>query len=220
MKNLDSARLKRYRVEDPALMAVGFKAFFPGSQVYTFEFPLKENMVLRTLISTHFFYGVGSTRISASILNEKEEGMATAGIQEIYLLKDYIQYPDECMVWQLDAELQQMRVSTIKSAVGVDFDWRHCPLQFVQYSGEMPPLKNAYAAEMMENGQDTYCKGSEGKWRFVRLKINPEYPWEAVQEIARKVFKNNLVQVFFNEETRKHPDELILWYNPSARPIV
>lgn len=213
MKNLDSARLKPYRIENPPEMAAGFSSFFPGSKVHSFEFPIQEDVVQRTLISTQHIFGE-STRISTSILNLKSEEMTTVGIDQVYYMKEQVQRPDECLVWQYSPMLHEMRVSALKSYKGITLDLRHCAIQFMQYTGERPPFRKAYETEI-------HKKGSSGKWNFVRMRVNPEFPWEEAQKMAQKMFRNNLVQVFFNEETKKHSnDELVLWYHPEAMPIV
>lgn len=221
MKNLDSARLKPYRIEDPPDMAIGFKTFFPGSKTYAFEFPMQENdVVLRTLISTYSFMGLESTRISTSIRDVVRDTITTAGIKEIYQMQEYIQKSDECMVWQYEPALEKLRASGVKTMMGVDFNLRHCATQFLQYSGKLPPLKVAYETEMKKDGEFVCARGSVGDWKFVHVKVDPGFPWDTLQKIAQKVFRNNLVLVFFNEETKKHSEELVLWYNPSMRPFI
>ena len=221
MKKLDSARLRPYRIEDPPDMAAGFKIFFPGSKTYAFEFPMQEeNVVLRTLISTYSFMGMGSTRISTSIRNVKSETITTAGMKEIYQMQEYIQKSDECMVWQYEPFLERMRASGVKAMMDVDFDLRHCATQFVQYNDRTPPLRVAYETEMKKDGEFVYARGSAGDWKFVHVKVDPTFPWDTLQKIAQKVFRNSLVLVFFNEETKKHSDELVLWHNSSMRPFI
>lgn len=221
MKNLDSARLKPYRIETPTDMATGFKMFFLGSKTYAFEFPMQEkDVVLRTLISTFSIMGLESTRISTSILDVKRETITTAGIKEVYQMKEYVQKSDECMVWQYEPSLEKARATGLKAMNGVEFNLRHCAVQFLQYSGNMPPLRVAYETEMKKEGEYVYGKGSIGNWKFVHIKVNPEFPWETLQNVANKVFRNNLVLVFFNEEAKKHVDELVLWYNSSLMPIL
>lgn len=220
MKNLDSARLRPYRVKDPPEMVAGFGTFFPGTKVHSFEFPIDEGVVQRTLISTLCFLGE-STRISTSIIDLKSESMTTAGIDHVYHMQAQIQNPDECLVWQYSPKLHKMRESILKSTKGITLDLRHCATQFMQYTGVTPPLRLAYETEMRKKGKHIYAKGSSGKWSFVHMKVDSEFPWEEAQKLAGKVFQNSLVQVFFNEETKKHShDELVLWYHPEAAPIV
>ncbi len=221
MKNLSSARLKPYRIEDPPDMAMGFKTFFPGSKTYAFEFPMKEeNVVLRTLVSTYSFMGLESTRISTSIRDVARDTITTAGISEIYQMKEYVQRADECMVWQYDVSLEKMRASGLKVMTGADFNLKHCAIQFLQYNGRIPPLKVAYETEMKKEGEFVYARGSAGGWKFVHMKVDPKFPWDMLQKMTLKVFRNSLVLVFFNEETKKHPDELVLWYSPSMMPLI
>ena len=54
----------------------------------------------------------------------------------------------------------------------------------------------------------------------MHMKVDPKFPWDMLQKMTLKVFRNSLVLVFFNEETKKHPDELVLWYSPSMMPLI
>lgn len=212
MKNLESARLKPYRVEPPAATAKGFGAFFPASKVYAFEFPEKDT-ILKSIVSVIHFMGMESTRISMSVMIPYKQVLWTVRESDIYKLQEYLQRPGESFVWQYSHQLHQMRVESMKAAKGVEFDWLGSPLQVVQSVGETPPFKQAYEAEINQ-------KGTVGKWQFIHLKIDAEFPWETLQNVSDKVFRNNLVQVFFNEETKKHPGEFVVWYNPSAMPLI
>lgn len=220
MKNLDSANLRRYKVENPLETEAGFKTFFPGSKVYAYEFPKDDGRTIKSLVSTHSVFGIKSTRISMSIENVEEQTIDTVGIEELYLVQGHLQRQDECFVWQYQQKLQQMREMAYKAAKGVDFDLRHGPVQVLEYVSGIPLLEQAYQAKMQKNGKYTYGKGAIGQWNFVHVKADDEFPWEVLQAVAERVFKNNLVQVFFNEETRKHPGEFVLWYHPSVRPII
>ncbi len=213
MKNLESARLKPYRVEPPAATAKGFGAFFPASKVYAFEFPKDDIKRLKSIVSVVHLMGMEFTKISMSVMIPSKQVFRTVGESDVYKMQEYLQRPGESFVWQYGQQLHQMLAKDIKAVKGVEFDWSKNPLQVSQNIGETPPFKQAYEAEVNK-------KGTVGKWQFIHLKIDAEFPWETLQNVSDKVFRNNLVQVFFNEETKKHPGEFVVWYNPSAMPLI
>jgi len=216
MKNLESWNLKQYRVDPPIETEMGYKLFFSDAKVYSFEFPL-EQAILKTIITTCNWM---STRLSASIINRSMNVSFIVTPEKIYFIQEKLQRPGECLVWQYHPEFEAMRSKTFKEFTQGEYDMNGTVLQLVQYNGLLPPFRRAYETSMKENGDVCYGKGSAGKWEFVHVKTNPDFPWKVLQDVAKREFGNNLVQVFFNEETKKHPDEFVLWYSPEVGLIL
>lgn len=217
MKDLECLELRRYRVPAPIETEVGFKAFFPNSKVYSFEFPI-EQATLKTIITTCKYMGIESTRISASIFSEMMSCIAMP--KNVYLIQEQLQNSDECIVWQYNPRLEMLRAQMYRVNTGRNFDINGTVLQLNQYDGEIPALKDAYESRMQKNRGFYYGKGRIGRWKFVHLKADSDFPWKTLQEISQREFGDNLTQMFFNEETKKHPGEFVLWYHPDARQTI
>lgn len=210
MKNLDSWNLKQYRVSSPTGTELGFKLFFPEAKVYSFEFTL-DQAVLKVIINTG---GWLATRLSATIVNQSNMLIVTPEI--VYFLQEKLQRPGECLVWQYNSETEKLRSKTFKEFTKMAHDMNGTVLQLLQYEGQLPPFRLAYETAMRENGGVCYGKGAAGKWEFVHVKTNPDFPWKVLKDVAQKEFGNKLVQMFFNEETKKYPNEFVLWHSSEA----
>lgn len=219
MKDLGSQELQRYRVSVPLETRMGLQVFFPGAKVDSFEFPIQQAK-LKTIVSTCTFRGMESTRITASIQNPTLNMACIVTIDNVYFIQEQLQHSEECMVWQYNPVFEKMRAATFRATKGTEFDMNGVVLHLHEYVGEMPPLKEAYDAKMQKNRGFYYGKGALGEWRFVHVKADRDFPWKTLQEVSEREFGQNLVQVFFNKETKEHPDEFVLWYNPIAKLMV
>lgn len=219
MKNLESKELERHRIEPPEPTTAGFNAFFPGSKVYSFEFPVGDAK-LTTIITSSMWKGKISTRITASIHKTNNRKARAVKPSELYIYQAYLQNQDECLVWQHNPMLQRMRASVFQSVMGIrqNVSMNNLILHTHEYSGEMPPLKEAY--EMQQETGKLYVKGKIAEWQFVHVYTKELLPWRTLEKIAEKEFGDKLTQVFFNQETREHPDEFIIWYHPNAQNLL
>ncbi|MGN1297485.1 MAG: hypothetical protein ACI4VH_03525 [Clostridia bacterium] len=215
MKDLKASELKRYKVRAPLETQIGFNTFFPGSKVSSFEFPI-EKAILKTIVSE---IGKKSTRISISCYNG--EMMRAVLPSEVYLIRDYLQNADESLVWQYNPVEEKLRSSGFKAFTQKNFDMNSFVLHMHEFTGNLPPIKEAYSKKMQKNRGMFYSRGTIGEWKFIHIYVKNPFPWEILQKVAYKEFGTNLVQVFFNQETKKeHPKEFVIWYHPNAVPLL
>lgn len=220
MKDLEKdVELERYRTPAPQESVLGLNIFFPGSKVYCFEFP-EGDAFLRTMVSMCKWKGSIVTSISASFHSNNGCAMRALRPNDVYLFKDYLQNPDECLVWQYNPIREQMRAAMYRRHTRQNFDMNNFVLYTHEFNGDLPPLKEAYEKEVEKGKGKLYAKGTIGQWKFVHVYTKEPFPWAKLQMIADKEFGNNLVQVFFNQETREHPNEFVIWYHPNAEYLL
>lgn len=216
MKDLKSSELRRYKVQAPQETQVGFNNFFPGSKVSSFEFP-NEDLILKTIVSE-----VGkskSTRISISCYNR--DTMRAVLPSEVYLTRDFLQNSDESLVWQHNPMIYNLRSLGFKKSKQKNFDMNSFVLHVHEFTGELPPFKEAYSKKMQKNRGMFYSRGTIGEWKFVHIHVKDPFPWEVLQKVAEKEFGGNLVQIFFNQETKEeNQEEFVIWYHPDALPMI
>lgn len=219
MKNLNSKELKRYRVPPPPGTTAKVNTILKGTKVYSFEFPLFEvpdgNPVLKTIVLTNEMRGSCSARITASVYT-KGSMMRPITPSEVYLIKDALQNPGECLVWQYNPIREKLRASNFRAITGKDFDMNNFVLHMYQFDGRLPPLHYAYARKTQKNKGYVYCRGQIDGWKFVHVQTKDLFPWVILQKIADREFGNSLVQVFFNQETKEHPNEYVIWCKPGS----
>lgn len=219
MKDLETRELEQYKVQPPQETALGYSSLFTGSKVYSFEIPLKQE-ILRTIIAICKWKGSISSRISASIHDENKTFRRIVNQNEVYVLKDYLLNEEECLVWQYNPIIEGLRAANYRQYTGRNFDMNDAILQLNEFKGSLPPFKEAYERKMQKNKGFFYGKGKHGEWEFVHMCTDKENPWSQLKQISKREFGNNLVQVFFNQETREHPDEFIIWYNPNSEYLL
>lgn len=214
MKDLKSSELRRYKVQAPQETQVGFNNFFPGSKVSSFEFP-HEDLILKTIVSEVR----NSKRISITCYNR--DVMRAVHPSEVYLTRDFLQNPEESLVWQYNPILHKLRSSGFRTLTQKNFDMNSFVLHVHEFTGQLPPFKEAYSKKMQKNRGMFYSRGTIEEWKFVHIQVKNPFPWEVLEKVSEKEFGNNLVQIFFNEETKKeNQEEFIIWYHPNAFPMI
>lgn len=212
MKDLkNNPELKRYRTDPPIGMEELFRRLSAKSEVYAFEFPL-EGEVLKTLILKNSIGRIGMhTKISVSIQSSDKSKMRPIYANEMYVLRNFLLNPDGTLVWQYSSKMDKIRSTGFRNATGNNFDMTDLVMQLMEFTGEMPPLEEAYAKKTQKNKGLIYSRGTIGNWRFVHASVPGPEPWIVLKKIADREFKSKTVFVLFNKETEKHPYEYILW---------
>lgn len=198
--------LQRYRQEPLPEVKSLFQKLSDTCKLHEFAFPLKEE-VIKTLISEDpRMY----TQISVSI--QSSDKIRPISVPEIYLLKNFLLNPEESLVWTYRAEQDQKRSSGFRNVTGNNFDMTDLVIQLMEFTEEMPPLEEAYKKKVRKNKGFFYSRGTIGSWKFIHISLPGTEPWILLKEIADREFKKSKsVFLLFNEETKKHPYEYILW---------
>ena len=214
----DLKQLEKYRVEAPRETVRGFNAIFLGEmETYSFEFPstefmssdLNEQQVIKTIISVN--RKTGKVQIAASVYNSKQI-MRSVTPNEMYTLKDYLLDPNENLVWYYDPRIDDIREVGFKVYTGQKFDMTNFVQHMLIFKKDYKTLlQEAYSKKVQKNKGYTYARGNVGENRYIHVQVKECFPWETLKIIAKREFGNRLVSVFFNEETKKHPNEYIIW---------
>ena len=215
MKDLTNAELRRYILNTPLVGQNAMRALFPGSNVYTLNFPI-EGSILKTIIYIlPAMNGKKKIKFAITASNEKDEMIRAVTPMEVYSVQKYIQNKDECLAWEYNPALDKQRAKAVSMYTG-GLDMNNFVLHLYEYDMELPPFKEAYEKKMQKNKGVLFSRGTIGEWKFAHIQTNHPFPWMVLQAVAKREFGLKPVHVFFNGETKEHPKDFIIWCKPDV----
>lgn len=211
MKDLTSAELRRYILNTPLVGQNAMNALFPGSKVYTLNLPTESSILKTVIYILPVKGGKKIAKVAITATNDPDKMIRAVTSTEVYSVKDYIQNNDECLAWRFNPANETHRANVVGMYTG-GLDMNNFVLHLYEYDMELPPFKEAYEKKMQKNKGMLFCRGTIGEWKFVRIQTKNPFPWMVLQAISKREFGNKPVHVFFNVETKEHPQDFIIWY--------
>lgn len=218
MKDPKSKELERFQV--PVLgnynVATVTKHLFPNSNVLSFDFPSCDTEDTPTLLTfvTYTKEADENLLIRLTTVSHDSGVMRALSPSEIYTIQDRLMYPNETLVWMYHEKSQAVRSQFFKKATNSNFDMTNFVLHMSEYKAELPPLKEIYSKKVQKNRGYTYTRGTIRNWRYILVQTKNPFPWTEFQLITKREFGRSNFLVFFNEETKKHPNQYVVVENP------